>query len=172
MATLSKNLSFSKYFVNYLPLVIQKKLPKEIVVKKISLVESRRLNREYRGKDKPTDVLSFFYPALFVSSPPASPELQRGERKRGSRIKKNLDSRIRGNDKHIETYGEILTCPEVIKREAKEQGNTQEFQMTWMIVHGMIHLAGVHHEKSSIAEKKVGEIERKILSKLFLEKKV
>ena len=91
------------------------------------------MNREYREKDKPTNVLSFFY---------------------------------------SKEYGEILVCPEIIVREAKEQGNTQEFQMTWMIVHGMLHLAGVHHEKSARAEKEVEKMERKILKKLFLEKKI
>ena len=148
--------------VKYLPLMIQKKLPEEVVVKNVSAAESQRLNREYRGKDKPANVLSFFYSASAMSS----------SRKRGSRIKKGLDSRVRGNDKNTETYGEILVCPEITAREAKEQGNTQEFQMTWYILHGMLHLAGVHHEKSAKAEKKVEEMEQKILRKLFPEKKI
>ena len=63
-------------------------------------------------------------------------------------------------------YGEILICPEIVKKEAKERGNTQAFQMTWMIVHGMIHLAGLHHESSIYAAQKTPVLERSILAKL------
>ena len=66
-----------------------------------------------------------------------------------------------------DTYGEILICASVIRREAKKQGNTQAFQMTWMVLHGMLHLAGVHHEKSPRMAKKVERIEQKILAVLF-----
>ena len=128
-----KSITISDGIVKHFSATLRKKLPKEIVVKEISAAESRGINREYRGRDKPANVLSFFY---------------------------------------SKEYGEILVCPEVIWREAKERGNTQEFQMTWMIVHGMIHLAGVHHEKSAKAERKVEDMERKILGKLFPEKKI
>ncbi|MBI2122123.1 MAG: rRNA maturation RNase YbeY [Candidatus Sungbacteria bacterium] len=64
-------------------------------------------------------------------------------------------------------YGEIIVCPAVIRKEAKEQRNTYRYQMTWMIVHGIIHLAGIHHEKSEIMRKKFERIERSALGKLF-----
>ena len=60
-------------------------------------------------------------------------------------------------------YGEILVCPAVIKREARRGGNTQRYQMTWMMVHGMLHLAGVHHEKSKSAARKFEALEVKII---------
>ena len=62
-------------------------------------------------------------------------------------------------------YGEIILCPSVIRKEAKEQGNTQVFQMTWMVLHGMLHLAGLHHEKSHLMAKRVAHLEKKILAK-------
>lgn len=65
--------------------------------------------------------------------------------------------------KYSPEYGEILICPEIVKKEAKRQGNTQAFQMTWMIAHGMIHLAGVHHEESKSVAEKSKRVERKIL---------
>ena len=65
------------------------------------------------------------------------------------------------------TYGEILICPAIIRKEAKKQGNAQAFQMTWMIVHGMLHLAGVHHEKSEAAERNVERMESAILKRFF-----
>lgn len=112
-----------KYFSKY----IQKKLPKEVAIIKISAEKSRELNRRYRKKDKPTNVLSFHY-----------------------------DSE----------YGEILVCPEVIKKEAKEQRNTYKYQMTWMVVHGMMHLGGLHHEGGGAQEKKFTKLEGQILEKI------
>ena len=64
-------------------------------------------------------------------------------------------------------YGEIIVCPALIRREAKAQGNSFEYQMTWMIVHGMIHLSGSHHEKSAVAAQQVSRLEQKILRTFF-----
>ena len=69
--------------------------------------------------------------------------------------------------RYSNAYGEILVCPEVIWREAKAEGNPQGYQMTWMIVHGMIHLAGVHHEKSKTAERTFLQIEKDTLKRIF-----
>jgi len=63
-------------------------------------------------------------------------------------------------------YGEIIVCPVLIRAEAKRQGNSFQYQMTWMIVHGMLHLAGVHHEASANkAERRFEQIERRVLQK-------
>lgn len=64
-------------------------------------------------------------------------------------------------------YGEILVCPGVIQQEAKTAGHTYKYQMTWMILHGMLHLAGVHHETSKVAAGKAERIEQRILSQIF-----
>lgn len=64
-------------------------------------------------------------------------------------------------------YGEILLCPEVIKREAKKLENSYKYQMTWMILHGMMHLGGMHHEKSEALAKKAERLENKILKKVL-----
>lgn len=131
IVTHSKNLSFSKKIVKNLPLAIRKQLPKEIAIIAVLPQESLRLNRQYRNKQKPANVLSFLY----------SPE-----------------------------YGELIICPTIIYREAKEQSNSQLFQMTWMIVHGMLHLAGMHHEASHAVAKKVERVEQTILSSMFRRK--
>ncbi len=65
------------------------------------------------------------------------------------------------------TYGEIIVCPAVVRAEAHVAGNSYKYQMTWMIVHGMIHLAGIHHERSSGMEKKSVTTERRILADIF-----
>ena len=125
-----RSLSFSDSIVNSLPQAIQKGLPADIAVVEVSEKESWRLNRAYRGKDKPADVLSFRY----------DPE-----------------------------YGEIIICPGVIRREAKIQKHSFEYQLAWMIVHGIIHLAGLHHEASIVSARRAERIEQRILDKLFKE---
>jgi len=127
-----KSISFSKDIVKYLPLAIKKRLPKEIAVIEISSRESLKLNRRYRNKRKPANVLSFLY----------------------------------GRE-----YGEIILCPAIIKKDAKKQAHTKVFQMTWMVLHGMLHLAGLHHERSHVFAKKVEKIEQEILSALGKERK-
>lgn len=116
-----------KQFVKYFPRYIQKQLPKEVTVISISAKESQRLNRLYRKKNKPTNVLSFRY----------GPE-----------------------------YGEILLCPEIIRQEARKQGNAQKYQMTWMVAHGMMHLGGAHHEYGRTMAKKFEWLEERILKKM------
>ncbi len=69
--------------------------------------------------------------------------------------------------RYVPDYGEILVCPRVIRREAKEQGNTYRYQFAWMILHGMIHLAGMHHEGSKVLERRMTSLEEKVLAKLF-----
>lgn len=63
-------------------------------------------------------------------------------------------------------YGEIIVCPEIISKDARKHGNTQVFQMTWMIVHGMLHIAGMHHEASARMENRVDATESRILRSL------
>ncbi len=63
-------------------------------------------------------------------------------------------------------YGEILICSEAIRREAKKQGNSYKYQVTWMILHGMLHLAGIHHEGSKKAAERAARIEHSILNRI------
>lgn len=116
-----------KTLVKHFPKYLQKRLPKEVAVISISAKESQRLNRLYRKKNKPTNVLSFRY-----------------------------DSE----------YGEILLCPDIIKKEARAQGNSQKYQMTWMIVHGMMHLGGMLHEGNSAQGCRFIRLERQVLGKI------
>ncbi len=110
-----------------LPRTIAAKMPRRVVMVRVSEEESRRLNRQYRRKNKPANVLSFRY----------------------------------GDE-----YGEIILCPWIIRRDAALYGNSYQYQLTWMIVHGMIHLAGLHHEESSVKAAEALSIEQQILKKI------
>ncbi len=44
--------------------------------------------------------------------------------------------------------GDLVICPEVVAREAGEQGKTLEAHYAHIVVHGMLHLQGYDHETS------------------------
>jgi probable rRNA maturation factor len=86
--------------------------------------EVRTLNREWRGKDKPTNVLSFpmFERDELLALPAEGPP---------------------------ELLGDVSLACETCKREAVEKGVSLEAHATHLIVHGLLHLAGLDHEISA-----------------------
>lgn len=82
----------------------------------------RALNAEWRGKDKPTNVLSF--PAF----PPA----------KGGPLPPML--------------GDIVLAAETVAREAQEENKPLESHMTHLVIHGLLHLLGYDHETDDEAE--------------------
>ena len=85
--------------------------------------EVHALNAEWRGKDKPTNVLSF-------------PMLERD---------KLLALTADGPP---ELLGDIVLSLETCTREADEKGLSLEHHAAHLIVHGLLHLAGYDHETS------------------------
>lgn len=83
--------------------------------------EIHELNRQYRGMDKPTDVLSF--------------ALDEGE--------EDEPEMIGGPEEHL--YGDIIISAETALRQAEEYGHGLEREMTYLAVHGMFHLLGYDH---------------------------
>jgi probable rRNA maturation factor len=82
----------------------------------------RKLNLTYRGKDKPTNVLSF----------PA------GEAAGGKGKTRSL--------------GDVAIALGTVKREAKAQGKTVEDHVAHLMVHAVLHLLGYDHEADPDAE--------------------
>ena len=89
---------------------------REIAVRVVAPRESQKLNKQWRGKDKPTNVLSF--PAPVASLP---------------------------GDESI-PLGDLVICAKVVKDEARRDGKTLEAHWAHMVVHGALHLAGYDHE--------------------------
>ena len=83
--------------------------------------EIRRLNREFRGKDKATDVLSF--PAL-------SPTGSRGP-------------------EDAEAAGDLAISVDTAARQAEEFGHPLATEVQTLALHGLLHLAGFDHETDS-----------------------
>lgn len=108
----------------------------------------RALNRQYRKKDKPTNVLSFsaVTPAEIL---PQSPGKKSAEL-----------SRARGL-----LLGDVVVALETVSAEAEAQGKTLADHFSHLIVHGTLHLLGYDHVRKSEAEHMEG-LERKILANL------
>ena len=95
----------------------------EVTIRIVGAAESRRLNRTWRGKDKPTNVLSF--PAAPL---PAVHGLRAG----------SLRDPV--------SIGDLAICSPVVAREAREQGKQVRAHWAHMVVHGVLHLLGYDHE--------------------------
>ncbi|MEQ1542594.1 MAG: rRNA maturation RNase YbeY [Novosphingobium sp.] len=101
--------------------------------------EVRTLNAEWRGKDKPTNVLSF-------------PMLERGE------------LLALAPDGPPELLGDIALALETCQREAADKGISLEHHAAHLIVHGLLHLAGHDHETSAQDARAMEELEIKALA--------
>lgn len=126
----------------------------EITLRIAGEAESRSLNRRYRGKNKPTNVLSFPYA---VPSPVSRLP------KRQARVPAALDLSVRGRPSLV--CGDIVICASVVNREAREQNKPRPAHWAHMVVHGVLHLRGLDHIKSSDARVMEAQ-ERAILATL------
>ena len=83
----------------------------------VDAAEIHALNSDYRGKDKPTNVLSF--PAGDVAGLPADMPVP---------------------------LGDVVICASVVREEAAAQGKALDDHWAHMLVHGTLHLLGYDHE--------------------------
>ena len=101
--------------------------------------EIHALNREWRQRDKPTNVLSF-------------PMLARGEL---------LALPAEGPP---ELLGDVARAHETCAREAAEKGVPLEHHAAHLIVHGLLHLAGYDHELGEAEAEAMEALETKALA--------
>jgi len=107
------------------------------------LVSDRRmraLNRRYRKKDRPTDVLAF-------------PLLERGQIY-FSRRKINLSPVL---------LGDVVISMPTAKRQAAALGHSLRDEMARLLVHGVLHLLGYDHERSERDALRMARQEKAIL---------
>lgn len=60
--------------------------------------------------------------------------------------------------------GDLVICPEVVEREALEQGKSLSAHYAHLVVHGMLHLQGYDHETGEQDAEAMENEERKILA--------
>ncbi len=107
-----------------------------IVLRLVGAREARALNRDYRGRDYATNVLTFVYdapPPVPAPVPAAKPR-----RAEGAQIAR------RGA-----TVADIVICLAVVTREAREQRKPLEQHLAHLVVHGVLHAQGFDHETDS-----------------------
>ncbi len=62
--------------------------------------------------------------------------------------------------------GELVICKSVLKRQAKEQGQSEVQELKILLVHGVLHLLGFDHELSAKAAREMALAEKKLLKLL------
>ena len=117
----------------------------EVSVKFTSDDEVQQLNRDYRQKDKPTNVLSF---------PMVQEDL--------------LDAIDQNSDDGEVLLGDIVLAHGVCIREAEEKGVSVEAHAAHLVVHGTFHLLGYDHMTEADAEE-MEQAERDALASLGIE---
>ncbi|MEH6650211.1 MAG: rRNA maturation RNase YbeY [Motiliproteus sp.] len=110
----------------------------ELCIRIVDDGESRQLNNDYRGKDKPTNVLSFPFEA-----PPG------------------IDLHLLGDL----PLGDLVICAPVVAREALEQHKPLQHHWAHMVVHGTLHLLGYDHISEQQAQQ-MEPLETLILARL------
>jgi len=84
----------------------------------------QEVNRDYLGKDCPTNVISF--------------AMQEGE---GIGVQPDL-------------LGDVVISAETAARDASEARSTFESELYFLLLHGILHLLGYDHERGTEAEEK------------------
>ena len=114
----------------------------EVSVSFVSNAEIRNLNRDYRDKDKSTDVLSF----------PMS------------------DNGVYdiNNETGAAILGDVVISLETAMKQAEMFGHSLEREIGFLTVHSMLHLLGYDHETSPLDSRIMREKEEDILNQLGL----
>lgn len=138
--------------------------PCEVSVSFVTVDEIHELNRDYRGIDKPTDVLSFNiddeddFDEMF--------EDEEGEDENPEDACEGDDDEGDGEDPedaYAFMLGDVIVCPEVVKGQAAGFGNTVADEMRLLLTHGCLHLMGYDHEDPAEAEE-MEALERRYLA--------
>ncbi len=139
-----KELAPKKFVLEYLNKVLSEiKLSNvEFSVSFINEVNMKKMNRKFRDIDDSTDILSFA-----AEDDDGFGFISAGRRKR--------------------VLGDMLICPEVLKRNAQTFKVSENEELRRLLIHGVLHLSGENHQTNDPSEPMLIKQE-KILSKLVL----
>ncbi|MCL2020417.1 MAG: rRNA maturation RNase YbeY [Oscillospiraceae bacterium] len=111
--------------------------------------EVRRLNKNFRNKDKSTDVLSFPLGEI-------NPET-------GLFVFEEINP-----ETGFFMLGDIIINAELAKERAYEYGHSEMREIAFLTIHSMLHLLGYDHENDEEGEKTMREKQTQILEKIGL----
>jgi len=107
----------------------------------------RQLNKTYRKHDTVTDVLSF------------------GEDEScGDECDCDCGCDCQKSSSPL-YLGELVICLSQVKKDAKESKVSVDYELAWVVVHGVLHLLGYDHEVSPAEAQKMRQKEESYLSK-------
>ena len=102
--------------------------PAQIALVFVGTRAGRALNRDFRGRDYATNVLTFAYEGAIAAPGKAAP---------GAAI----------------ITADIVLCLPVVRREAREQGKSLRAHMAHLVIHGVLHAQGYDHERGREARR-------------------
>lgn len=103
----------------------------ELTVVFLNEKSMRKINHQFRQKDKATDILSFA----------------------------SVDAN---------SLGELLLCIPVLKAQAREHGLSLRREMSYMLIHGILHLLGYDHELSPQEERLMFRIQDRCFERISM----
>jgi len=115
----------------------EKKKRSEISLVLADLEKIKALNKKYLKRNRPTDVLAFPEPESFPQ-----------------KSKENFN------------LGEIIICPQQVKKNAKKYNLSFKKELARVLTHGILHLLGYNHEASPKKAKEMEKKENYYLSKI------
>ncbi len=116
--------------------------PAEISVTFVNNEQIRELNKQYRSKDVPTDVLSF---------PMGENGVYDENHATGAKI-----------------LGDIVISMEKAVEQAERYGHSLEREVGYLSAHSMLHLLGYDHENGGIERVRMREKEEQVMTQLGL----
>lgn len=127
--------------------------PKKVCVNLtfISKEEIRSLNKNTRGIDKVTDVLTYPYVDLVV-----------GKKLRVCDYKAYVDM-----ETGLLTIGDIYICLDRAKEQAKEYNHTLRREICFLLCHGLLHIAGYDHIEKADEEKMIA-LQEEVMNELAI----
>lgn len=110
---------------------------KELSIVFVNNTVMQKLNHTYRQKDRPTNVLAFPQYATYDGEPEA-PEI----------------------------LGDIVVALPTAALEAQASNQNLEEYVTYLLIHGLLHLLGYDHEGAAVERQRMAQRERDILAYL------
>ena len=154
----------------------------------------RQLNARYRNRDRPTNVLAF--PQEAEPPPAGTPPILGDTAVHQGHKPDDLTERKRSAVPQIwvssqaprtpctqawliaQSYGaagrllgDVVIAPAVAAREAAKLGISRERRLSWLLIHGLLHLLGYDHEQSEDAASAMARKEEELLAQLAHEER-
>ncbi len=125
--------------------MLKKKGDYEVSISIVDDATIHEYNKQYRGVDRPTDVISFAF--------------------------NDFNDNIIYEKEVVDVLGDIIISIDTAKRQAKEYGHSLKRELAFLYTHGLLHLLGYDHVKSKKEEKIMFDLQDKILDGLGIYRK-